>query len=76
MQSVQMENPSFLIVWLTIANYLNFNIFMCSITTAQKEWSIKFSCSNSCLPSPFSLTLDLSVLNLAMVDPTFCLRHI
>ena len=32
MQSVQMENPkvfsSFLVIWITMANYLNFNIFI------------------------------------------------
>ena len=41
MQSVQMENPkifaSFLIVWITMANYLNFNISMYPIMTTQKE---------------------------------------
>ena len=41
MQTVQMENPkvfsSFLIVWITIANYLNFNIFMCPFMTTQKQ---------------------------------------
>ena len=41
MQNVQMENPkllsSFLIVCITIINYLNFNIFMYPIMTTQKE---------------------------------------
>ena len=27
----------FFIVWITMANYLNFNIFICPIMTTQKE---------------------------------------
>ena len=41
----------------------------------KKKLSIDFSCLNSSLPSLFSLTLDLHLLILATVDPTYCLRH-
>ena len=89
MQSVQMENPkvfsSFLVIWITMANYLNFNIFMCPEYDYTErngqlaKWSndqlVNFSCLNSRLPSPFSLTLDLHLLNLATVDPTYYLKH-
>ena len=41
----------------------------------KKKLSIDFSYLNSSLPSLFSLTLDLHLLILATVDPTYCLRH-
>ena len=42
----------------------------------KKKWSINFSCLNARLSSPFSLILDLHLLNLATVNAKYCLRHI
>ena len=68
MQSVQMENPkvfpSILIVWIAMANCLNFNIFMFLIMTTKREMFNKPFLVKSTSPFPVEFNIRFVLIKL------------